>query len=129
MMMTSAVGGLGVTIHSKYADRDVYYRLRRFGTLSFHLAPHPHRAVILDGNTDTGVKPERNRWYWFIMEVEDTGARTEIRAKVWPQGEEEPEAWQVNAWHSGSGRLLTGRIGVWSYSLGGKYWDDLTVEP
>ena len=38
-------------------------------------------------------------------------------------------AWQVDAWHSGSGRLLAGRVGVWSYSVGAKYWDDLVVEP
>jgi hypothetical protein len=129
MMMTAATGGLGVTLYSQYADRDAYYRLRRYGTRTFHLAPHPHRTVTLQGDTDTGQRPQRDIWYWFVLEVEDTGGRTEIRAKVWPEGTGEPEAWQVNAWHSGSGRLLSGRIGVWSYSLGAKYWDDLVVEP
>jgi hypothetical protein len=129
MMMTSAVGGLGVTAYSQYADKDVYYRLRRFGDTAFHLAPHPNSTVKLEGDTQTGVKPDPNVWYQFVLEVVDAGARTEIRAKVWPNGTEEPTDWQVNAWHEDSGRLLNGRIGLWSYSSGGKYWDDIVVEP
>ncbi len=129
MMMTSAAGGLGVTAYSQYADRDVYYRLRRYGDTSFHLAPHPNSTVRLEGDTQTNVKPKPNLWYWFVLEVVDTGARTEIRAKVWPDGTDEPADWQVNAWHKDSGRLLNGRIGLWSYSSGSKYWDDLVVEP
>ena len=129
MMMTAAAGGVGVTFYSRYADQDVYYRLRRHDSTSFHLAPHPHNAVKLEGDLETGVTPRPEMWHWFLIEVEDTGTRTEIRAKVWPQGTDEPEAWQIQARHSGSGRLAEGRIGLWSHSLGSKYWDDIVVEP
>ena len=129
MLMTSTASGLGVTAYSQYADRDIYYRLRRYGDTSFHLAPHPHSTVILEGDVDTGIKPEPNLWYWFVLEVEDAGARTQVRAKVWPEGTEEPADWQVHAWHKDNGRLLNGRVGLWSYSSGSKYWDDLVVEP
>ena len=129
MKMTSPASGLGLTFYSKYADQDVYYRLRRYGSSDFHLAPHPHDTVILGGDTGTGVVPRPDLWYWFLVEVENAGARTEIRAKVWPQGAAEPEEWQAEAWHSGAGRLTSGRIGLWGHSSGSKYWDDLLIEP
>jgi hypothetical protein len=64
-----------------------------------------------------------------VVEVENGADRTAIRAKVWPEGTAEPSGWQVDAWHSGGGRFTAGRIGLWSYHLGSKYWDDLGVEP
>ena len=61
--------------------------------------------------------------------MEDTGSRTEIRAKVWPENAAEPAAWQVDCYDSNSSRLTAGITGVWSYLSGSKYWDDLTVTP
>jgi hypothetical protein len=75
------------------------------------------------------VVPQPNVWYWFVVEVENQSDRTAIRAKVWPEGTAEPGGWQVDAWHGGGGRFTAGRIGMWSYSSGSKYWDDLLVEP
>ncbi len=63
-----------------------------------------------------------------IIEVEDTGTETQIRAKVWEDGTAEPAGWQMEAADSGADRLTTGAIGVWSYVSGNKYWDDLSVE-
>jgi hypothetical protein len=63
------------------------------------------------------------------VEVEELDTRTEIRAKVWPQGTAEPKDWQIKALHRGGARLMEGRIGLWSHSSGQKYWDDLVVEP
>jgi hypothetical protein len=59
--------------------------------------------------------------------VEDTGFLTEMRAKVWRDGESEPADWQVDAYDNSINRLTTGVIGVWSYLRGNKYWDDLSV--
>ena len=88
----------------------------------------PRTACLTGGDTDTGVVPAADVWYWFVVEVEDTGTRTDIRAKVWADTAEEPESWQIDAWDESAGRLTSGKIGVWSYSAGSKYWDDLTVE-
>jgi hypothetical protein len=127
MMMTSRRGGIGVTFFSQYPSEDAYYRLRRYGSNAFHIAPHPDGKKI-SGDTDTGVVPAPNKWYRFKVQVEDTGSRTEIRAKVWPDGASEPSAWQVNAYDaSTTTRLTEGTFGVWSYSSGSKYWDDLAV--
>jgi hypothetical protein len=54
MMMTASTSGIGVTFFSQYPGEDAYYRLRRYGSSSFHIAPHPHGKNI-NGDTDTGA--------------------------------------------------------------------------
>jgi hypothetical protein len=126
MRMSDTGSGLGVTFLSDYNQSDRYYRLRRFGTNgSFELSPHG--TSISGGVTDTGVVPAVNAWYEFRIEVEDTGSRTEIRARVWASGTAEPSAWQIDAFDDGAGRLTSGTVGVWSFSKGSKFWDDLYV--
>ena len=57
--------------------------------------------------------------------VEDAGAQTEIRAKVWADGADEPAEWQVQAYDANSSRLTSGTVGLWSMGAGEKYWDEL----
>ena len=126
MMMTASSGGIGMTILSQYPNRDAYYRFRRYGNNSFHIAPH---GTSIYGDTDTRVVPVPNVWYLFRIWVQDTGTRTEILAKVWPEGAAEPIEWQVDAYDDTMSRLVSGTFGVWSYSYGSKYWDDISVYP
>ena len=126
MMITAANGGIGVTFLSQYPTWDAYYRLRRHGSTSFHIAPH---GTSVAGDTDTGVVPSSNVWYRFRIEVVDTGTRTEIRARVWQDGTAEPLDWQVDAIDENPTRLTAGTIGLWSHTSGSKYWDDLAVNP
>ena len=84
MMMTDTDGGIGVTFLSQYPVADVYYRLRSEPTDSnFYISPH---GTEVTGETHTGVNPAANTWYSFKIEVQNTGGRTEIRAKVWDRG-------------------------------------------
>ncbi|MCP5099662.1 MAG: RHS repeat-associated core domain-containing protein [Chloroflexi bacterium] len=76
---------------------------------------------------ETAVIPSVNMWYRFIVEVEDVGG-TAIRVKVWQDGTTEPATWQIDATDSSS-PLTSGTFGLWAYSSGSKYWDDLAVEP
>jgi hypothetical protein len=101
--------------------------LRRYHNLAFHL--DPHGTTMTGGQTETSVVPAPNDWYNFRVQVQDTGSRTEVRVKIWPEFESEPNDWQINAYDDSSSRLTGGTIGVWSYTSGGKYWDDLTVGP
>jgi hypothetical protein len=126
MMISNASGGVGVTICSQYPAADEYYRLRRHGNKAFHLSPH---GTTLSGDTTTGVVPQANTWYQFIIEAENVGASTQVRAKVWQEGTLEPAAWQADAVDSSGGRLAAGTFGLWSYTYGSKYWDDLIVLP
>jgi hypothetical protein len=125
--MTDASSGIGVTFLSKYPDEDAYYRLRRYGNRSFCISPHPD-GITVSGITDAGLIPLPNVWYYFKIQVEDTGTQKDIRAKVWPESASEPTAWQVDAYDDSMTRLRAGTIGVWSYGPGSKYWDDLAVD-
>ena len=114
-----------MTFLSDYPNTDTYYRLRRYSGNAFHISPHG--TGISGGVTNTGVVPSAGLWYAFLIEVEDTGTETQIRAKVWESTTTEPAAWQVDCYDSGAGRLTAGTVGVWSMGSGGKYWDDLMV--
>ena len=129
LYLGDADGGVGVTAYSQYREGGVdgYYRVRRYaGEPAFHLAPH---GTTVEGSLDTGVVPIANTWYRFVLEVEDTGERTEIRAKIWPDGNVEPGAFQAIAFDNTAGRLTAGTIGLWAMGPGEKYLDDVTVEP
>jgi hypothetical protein len=115
-----------VTFFSDYPASDAYYRLRSYNGGSFHIAPHPDGHTV-SGDGDTGVVPSAGIWYSFRVQVEDTGTQTEIRAKIWAQGQSEPADWQLQAYDASPARLTGGTIGVWSMGRGGKYWDDFSV--
>lgn len=123
MMITQASGGVGVTFNSQYPVSDSYYRLRRYGGGDFYISPH---GTSVNGNTSSGVVPSPNIWYQFKIQVTDTGSQIEILAKVWEEGTSEP-GWQINVVDDSSIRLIDGKIGVWSFTSGSKYWDDLRV--
>lgn len=124
-MRMSSDTGIGVTFNSQFPDDASYHRLRRLPGESFRL--FPTGPTIDGGVTDTGVIPVVDTWYRFHVQVEDTGAQTNIRAKVWEEGNPEPVAWQADAFDQGSDRLRAGTIGVWPSFSGSKYWDDLSV--
>jgi len=130
MMIADANGGIGVTLLSDYPSSDSYYRLRRgafSGGHAFHLDAHPDSSESFVGTTNSGVVPSPLLWYRFRLEVVDTGARTEVRARLWPDGSAEPSAWQINAYDASATRRKSGTFGVWSMGNFGKYWDDLRI--
>jgi len=126
MRISTGSAGVGVTFLSQYPDTDAYYRLRRYGSNSFHIASHG--TAIMGGVGDSGVVPAANVWYAFRIQVEDTGTRTEIRARVWAEASPEPLAWQIDAYDDSPTRLSAGTVGVWSLRQGQKLWDDLHIE-
>jgi len=125
LMRTTTNGSIGVTFFSQYPTTDAYYRLRIIGTDSFQLSAHG--TTVQGDSIDTGVIATPNVWYEFAIAVEDSGTQTEIRAKVWQEGTAEPLNWQIIAFDDSPDRLTAGKVGVWSYLAGGRYWDDLTV--
>lgn len=131
MRMTEDDGDIGVTFFSRYPEQqDNYYRLcvtssRR----TFHIAPHPQEKRTVDqAKFDSGVKLRKNTWYRFHLEVEETGGRTTIRARVWVDGSAEPAEYQIDTFDDSPDRLRSGAVGVWSADEGHKYFDDLQVQ-
>ncbi|MDY6839026.1 MAG: InlB B-repeat-containing protein, partial [Thermodesulfobacteriota bacterium] len=125
MMIDHANGGIGVTYFSQYPSSEAYYRLRRYRGTAFHLSWH---GSAITGDIDTGVVPVAGTWYRFRIQVEDTGTQTDIRAKVWVDGSDEPVDWQAQGYDDSATRLTSGTIGVWSMGPGSSYLDDLKVE-
>ncbi len=125
MRITSSQSGIGLTFFSQFPGSHDYYRLRRFNSTSFHLTASG--TAFTGGTTDTGVVPTTNEWYRFTIRVEDTGSETDIKARVWRDGTEEPSFWQVDAVDASATRLTGGTVGLWSFTSGSKHFDELIV--
>jgi len=126
-MRQSEDGGIGVTFYSQFpAGYDRYYRLRNYDEQPT-LQIAPHGTKITDGETDTGVEPAPGKWYHFRVQVTTEGAATRIKARVWLEGEPEPEEWQADCRDDSDARLSAGSVGLWGLSAGDKRFDDLTV--
>lgn len=135
---TDANAGIGVTALSGYPQTRQYYRLRSFRGRPFELVARTAGNIsqlpirggtlpILQGNPSSEVRLQANVWFRFRFRVEDTETVTRIRAKVWPEGTPEPEAFQMDAWDDASDRLRQGTIGVWTDGAGTKVFDDFQV--
>lgn len=128
MWLSDTNGSIGATFFSSYPNQGNYYLLRSHQGDTFQLLGIG--GNISGGVThDTGVAISTATWYWFEIEVADTGSRTDIKAKVWAEGNTEPTSWQAEAYDDSLTRLTAGTVGVWSHRDGTKYWDDFSVEP
>ena len=126
MRASVAGGGIGVTFLSAYPSADAYYRVRSLPGGEFHI--DPHGTTITSGVANSGVIPTAGQWYRFRLDVFDTGTQTEIRARVWRDGEPEPAGWSIDCADNGPTRRTTGTIGAWSMGSGVKNWDELLVQ-
>ena len=131
---------IGVTVLSRYPNKiNQYYRLSRDAEHpSFRLTAHPEGIQTLKSvsaerdTTVSSLQPQVNRWYRFLIRVEDTGSRTLIRAKLWADGEPEPDGFQLQAQDDHAElRLTAGTIGLWGVgrSTQHRQFDDLRVWP
>lgn len=129
----------GITILSQYdtvgVGTDSYYRIRANGafspTWSYVLNDHgTPDAAQWTGTLDSGVIPEPGAWYLFRVQVEDTGSATEIRCRIWRDGDAEPSGWQIDMSDPSAGRLTSGKIGVWISDTGGgdRAWAGFAVD-
>lgn len=131
----SNTGGIGITFFSQYIDDQAedhnrYYRLRMTrGVRNFHLSSHRNGQSLRDlrGETDTGITPRPNTWYLFLLEVEASSGRVNMRGKLWRDGEPEPETYQFNAFDDRDMRFTAGTVGLWTGHSGDKFFDDLEV--
>lgn len=124
--------GCGITVLSNYDSSDEYYRIRRYAaSTDFHV--NNHGGVGISGGTSTssfdpGDGTNVGSWINFKVEAEDTGSRTEIRARFWKVGDSEPGTWQIDFYDSTGGRNTAGTFGFWGYNdANGSYYDDIEV--
>ena len=111
MFIRDARAGIGVTLGSDYPYSDSYYRVRRYADNAFHLASHPD-GTPLSGHLESDLIPQIDTWYRFKIQVNDMGIHTNIRARVWAEGDPEPNEWPMDAYDDRPHRPRKGRIGV-----------------
>lgn len=151
LMIDDARGSVGVTFYSDYPNSDSYYRLRRYirpddaSTRFFHLSPHPdlkNESPQLYCQTRDGfpaqyvttVDPKANVWYQFRITVRNHDQATEIRVRIWEEGQAEgPE---LICFDNTNKRRSGGTVGIWTlgnegrlYDYGKKYFNDFVVRP
>ncbi|MDD1759249.1 MAG: Tc toxin subunit A, partial [Methanothrix sp.] len=122
-------GGISVTVLSQYfpgSQSTRYYKLTAIPNQSFIMLLNESNAA-LKGIYTANLDPQVNTWYRFIIEVEDTGSCTNIKAKVWPESQTEPSTYQINAYNDASTRLKSGTVGFLTTGHGSKYFKDLGV--
>jgi WD40 repeat protein len=124
-------GNAGVTVLSHYFSNQSNYN--RYYKLT-NLSESDNGFVLLNASNDplkgtykSNLIPLAKTWYRFIIEVEDTGSRTNIRAKIWPESGTEPSNYQIDAYDDTSSRLTNGTVGFVTSLKGSKYFKDLVV--
>jgi RHS repeat-associated protein len=127
---TNADSRVGFTFFSSYPEKDSYYLLGTWtqpstGKLTMQLFAFGGGAPT--GTVDSNFTPEPNKWYAFVLQAEDIGGKTQIRARFWLDTNTEPTTWSIEATDAAAGRLTSGRMGIWSAVKGEVYVDDLAA--
>lgn len=123
--------GIGLTFFSQFPNEARYYRVRRWDNNddTFILTTDSDTDQIgrFKGNTQSGFKPEKNKWYRFRIIVTDDSDKTSIKVRFWQEGTTEPASFQIDAFDDLPDRLRAGTVGMWTRGAGIKYIDDLEV--
>ncbi|HUP60264.1 MAG TPA: Ig-like domain-containing protein [Thermoanaerobaculia bacterium] len=125
---TSADTRIGFTFHSSYPEKDSYYLVGLWtqpATTKLTMQLFGFGAGTIAKDTDSEFTPEINKWYRFLVQVDDVDGATNIRARFWLDGTEEPKTFTIDATDASATRLKEGRIGIWSAVKGDAYVDDL----
>lgn len=129
MMLTNTSGSLGIAFFSRYPATDKYYLLGNTDADKSFMISGRNTSITPSGvdDRDTEISPIANTWYRFRIQAKDVSNQTLIVAKIWLDGADEPESWQVDCFDDSPARSTAGTIGVWASGTGSKYVDDLQV--
>lgn len=116
-IVVRASGGPGEETGIAFQIRNDGFRVARYddGSLSMQ-----------DGNPDLPVDPDPDLWYWLRLQVEDRL----FRGKVWPEGQDEPEPWDIireNGDVMAPGAVGVGRFSSSSSDAGEAWFDYFAV--
>lgn len=122
----------GWTIGSAYTDgtpADEYYRVRFYNSGTIHMDNHGSVGVGA-GTTTSALVPASDTLHNFKIEFENTGTQTEIRFKIWEDGQAEPGTWLIDAYDDTANRRTAGTFGFWSYNGSTQTWyiEEVTAE-
>lgn len=129
-MRTDIDARVGLTFYSSYPERDQYDLIGLWQQTNSNLTMQlsAFGGGTPAGTLDSNFTPQPNRWYRFLIQSDDVGESTTIRARFWADGTAEPTAFSIDATDSSPSRLKAGRIGVWAAVRGDAYFDDITAK-
>jgi hypothetical protein len=125
---TNADTRIGLTFFSSYPEIDSYYLIGLWSSqnsAALTMQLYAFGGGAPSGVLDSALSLEPNKWYRFLIQVDDVDNATRIRARFWLDGTPEPETFSIDATDAGASRLKQGRIGFWSAVKGDAYIDDL----
>lgn len=139
LRVEEAASGAGLAVHSRHAvGENRAIRLARAkggagdpGTFALTFdgsAPETEDGESGRSRLDTGVSPAPGRWYRLRLVTEVFPDRLEVRGRVWPEGEEEPDEWQARAVDRSVRRVERGTVALWTWGEGTTSYRDLRVE-
>jgi hypothetical protein len=121
---------VGILLQAGETDAGPYYVLRTTSGGVMQLHSVPEDLLTLRGrSTSSGPTLDAGTWYRIKVEVVVGNEQTGIRAKVWSEGDREPNHWAIDAFDQSPKRPVTGRVGTWGLGPGEKYFDDIVVLP
>ncbi len=127
MIRTNDDTRIGLTFFSSYPETDKYYLIGLWSQPSGNLTLQlfGFGAGTFTGTVDSNLTLEPNKWYRFLVQVDDANDATKIRARFWLDGTTEPSTFVIDAVDAAPTRLKNGRIGIWSAVKGDAFVDDL----
>jgi RHS repeat-associated protein len=131
ILRTSTDARAGLTFFSSYPETDRYYLIGLWSQTSG--SNLTMQLFGFGGGTPTGTVDSTttltpNQWVRFLIQVDDAGGATKIRARFWPDGAAEPQTFSIDATDTSATRLRGGRIGIWAAVKGDTYVDDLSAK-
>ncbi|MCP4203906.1 MAG: hypothetical protein GY769_18470 [bacterium] len=129
MLRTKDTAHMGVTVLSGYPNPDAYYRLAQT-TDNGSVLLTAQGGGPLSGDVEADVTMAPNVWYRFALRAHAESDGVRIRARVWADGQPEPDTWVIDALDLANPLPFPGAgpwIGLWGEDPGAKYWDDLGV--
>ena len=130
MNFATSSGSGGVTFHSQVpAGQNKWYLLLRYdGEDQFRLYSNGTSISDCTGSMAAPITIVPGSWYWYRLQVENSGSRVLIRARVWKEGDPEPNSWPIDCYDAYTSRITSGTVGMWVEGAGGQVsMDDVTV--
>ncbi|MFP5247530.1 MAG: OmpL47-type beta-barrel domain-containing protein, partial [Thermoanaerobaculia bacterium] len=127
-LRTTTDSRIGFTFLSGYPEKDQYYLIGLWSvpnSQAVTMQLFGFGAGTITGTTNSNFTPDANKWYRFLIQVDEAGGATKIRARFWPDGSTEPTTFSIDAQDAAATRLTSGRIGLWAAIKGANYFDDL----
>ena len=130
LSVSDARADIGLILMANEIGGEFAYLLRSVSGGPFQLQRRTGEADRLYGRRlVSSVAPIPDVWYRYKVEVVSLEEINGVRAKIWPEGDREPEDWTIEGIDTSPLRPSSGTIGLWGAGWGEKRFDDLVVIP